>query len=487
MNKNEQKAKNQLSGELASLRLYVENIKERNNFLFDRNLAFSVIIGLDGKIENVNKAFLEELGYRKHEVVNNSLIKFIIPDKRKAFLSQFEKGFEGGETVDLEVGIYAKDGSVKTVLFSSSQLLFQEEGKPHCILVSGVDITARKKAENDLKALHKELSSEEQKLEQVLNIDQRISSILELHHLIDFIIEKVVQILDAQRCSLMVLDDDSRELIIKGAKGLEEHVVSHTRVKLGESIAGVVAKDGNPMVVANIETEPGIARKSRASYKSKSFLSLPIKLHNKTIGVLNVNDKGPQGEDIFTQKDSKILAMIIQQAAIAIENANYCRELEYLSTKDSLTGIYNHRYFMQTLKQEVDRSFRYNRPACLLMFDIDDFKSYNDVHGHLEGDKVLKKIAMMVSRSLREVDIFCRYAGDEFVIILPETSILQAKVIAEKIRKAVSNLKLKRVITISMGISAHHKNLDGRDFILKSDQALYQAKKEGKNGICCLP
>ena len=141
---------------------------------------------------------------------------------------------------------------------------------------------------------------------------------------------------------------------------------------------------------------------------------------------------------------------------------------------------------MRTLRHEVERSNRYGNPLCLLMFDVDDLKSYNDVYGHLEGDRLLKEISRAVKESLRVVDVVCRYAGDEFMIILLETSILQVKVVAEKIKQAVSSLRLKRMITLSMGIATCRKNINVHDFILKTDQALYQAKKEGKDGVCCL-
>ncbi len=480
------KTKGQLSIELSSLNLQLKNIEERDNLLFERNLAFSVVIMANGIIENANKALLTNLDYLKSEIVGKPLINFIIEDQRKDFLAQFERCFKGEYPSDLEVGIYAKDGSVKTILFSSTQLLFQEENNPHSILVSGVDITVRKKAEEELRKLYENSRSAEEKIEQVLGIDQRISAILELHHLIDFIIEKATEILEVQRCSLMILDVEEQELLIKGARGLDEDIIINTRIKIGESIAGLVARDGNPLLVTDIEVEPIIGRKNNFLYKSKSFLSVPIKLRDKVVGVFNASDKGPMGEDVFTQTDLKVISMIIQQAAIAIENANYYRELEHLSTIDSLTGLYNHRHFMRTLRHEVERSNRYGNPLCLLMFDVDDLKSYNDVYGHLEGDRLLKEISRAVKESLRVVDVVCRYAGDEFMIILLETSILQVKVVAEKIKQAVSSLRLKRMITLSMGIATCRKNINVHDFILKTDQALYQAKKEGKDGVCCL-
>ncbi len=480
------KTNGQLSSELSSLHLQLKNIEERDNLLFERNLAFSMVIRADGKIENANKAFLTNLNYLKSEIVGQPVVNFIVEDQRNNFLVQFERCFEGEDPAKPEIGIYAKDGSIKTVLFSSTQLLFQEGEKPHSILVSGVDITVRKKAEDELKKLYESSRVEEEKIEQVLDIDQRISAILELHHLIDFIIEKATQILGAQRCSLMILDTQTQELLIKGAKGLDEDIIINTRIKLGESIAGLVARDGNHFLVTDIEVEPTIARKNSSPYKSKSFLSVPIKLHDKIVGVFNASDKGLNGEDIFTQTDLKVISMIIQQAAIAIENANYCRELEHLSITDPLTGLYNHRYFMRTLRHEIERSNRHGNPLCLLMFDVDDLKSYNDVYGHLEGDQLLKEISRAVKENLRVVDIVCRYAGDEFMVILPETNILQVKVIAEKIKNAVSGLRLKRTITISMGIATCRKNINVHDFILKTDQALYQAKKEDKDGVCCL-
>src|SRR3989338_2124548 len=241
------------------------------------------------------------------------------------------------EYTELEIGIYAKDRSVKTILFSSSQFQFQKDKKFPSILVSGIDITMRKKAEEELEKLYESSRLEKKKIEQVLSVGQKISAILELPQLIDFIIEQAPKLLGVQRCSLMILDPQAQELSIKGAKGLDEDIIAKTRIKLGESIAGVVAQNGNPLLVTNIEVEPGIGRKNYPLYKSKSFLSIPIKVRDKIVGVFNASDKGLTGADVFTQTDLKVISIIIQQAAIAIENANSYSELEHLSTTDSLT------------------------------------------------------------------------------------------------------------------------------------------------------
>ncbi|GEM_PF-1217809 len=482
----DERSKHHLSDALVSLHLYIKNIEERDGLLFDRNPAFSMIIDSNGRIENVNKAALLSLNYAKTEVIGRPIVSLIIERQKAAISDKVSKNFMTGEFPEFEASMYAKGGSVKTVLFSSSQLLFQAEGKPLSILLAGVDITARKKAEEVLKKLEEVSRLEGQKLEDVLNIDQSISSILDLNQLVDFVIQKATEMLGAQRCSLMLLDKETQELLIKGAKGLDEKIILETRIKVGDSIAGLVARDFKPLLVRDIETDDIIARKNRPFYKSRSFLSVPIELHDEIVGVVNITDKGPRGDGVFTETDLKILNMIVHQAAIAIENANHCRELEYLSTTDSLTGVNNHRHFVLTLKSEVERSRRYANPACLLMFDVDDFKAYNDSYGHLEGDQVLKEISRVVKINLRTVDVLCRYAGDEFAVILPETSIVQAEAIAEKIKRAIAQTEFKRAVTLSMGIAAYHQNNDGHDLILKTDQALYQAKKEGKDKICCL-
>ena len=158
-------------------------------------------------------------------------------------------------------------------------------------------------------------------------------------------------------------------------------------------------------------------------------------------------------------------------------------KLKHLIIMDPLTNIYNYRHFIESLNHEFNRLKRYPGSMCLLMIDVDDFKSYNDTYGHLEGDLLLKKISKALSKTLRKVDIVCRYAGDEFVAILPETKIFEAEIVAEKIRMEVEDLSLKRKVTLSIGIGEYSLNMSSRDLILQADRALLKVKKEGKNKV----
>lgn len=162
-----------------------------------------------------------------------------------------------------------------------------------------------------------------------------------------------------------------------------------------------------------------------------------------------------------------------------------------LSNIDEMTGIYNYRFFMQMLQNEMERHTRYPDPLCLLIVDIDDFKQINDNYGHLVGDSVLRRVAILLKRSVRGCDVLARYGGEEFSVILPTTALKDAVVVAERIRSTVAEhrfhlpdgLMLEHV-TVTLGLGAFSPGDTGPDSLIKkADQALYDGKKNGKNKV----
>lgn len=329
------------------------------------------------------------------------------------------------------------------------------------------------------------LELEKSKTDQILSYGEKVRIITNLNMLIDFVIKQASLILESERCSLMLLDDETGELCIRGAIGLRYDIIRKSKVTLGEGIAGLVAEEGKPLLVEVIDEDERIARKNSPYYKSKSFLSVPIKLDHKLIGVVNVTDKVNKKDPTYTELDLKILLAIVRQAAVAIENAQLSKELKYLTIMDPLTHLYNYRHLMECLAYEIKRFNRFGRPLCLLIIDVDEFKDYNDTFGQAEGNILLKKVGEILMKSLREVDIICRYAGDEFVVILSDTDIDKVKKIAEKIREEVEKARFKWPMTVSIGIAKGFKDMHRHGLVLKADAALHKAKKEGKNRVFC--
>ena len=164
-------------------------------------------------------------------------------------------------------------------------------------------------------------------------------------------------------------------------------------------------------------------------------------------------------------------------------------QLEILATTDGLTDVYNHRYFMDQIHERFEEAKKWSSPLSLLMIDIDHFKAFNDNHGHMTGDLVLKKIAQLLKSSCRTHDIVARYGGEEFAIVLSETDPQKAEAVAERVRNLVEHHRLvdgkeSQPITVSIGIGALCDGIDTvNDLIASADKALYQAKTEGRNRV----
>ncbi len=349
------------------------------------------------------------------------------------------------------------------------------------------------------KELIEKLKREKRRVEAILEISKMFNVIVSLEDLVDFSVVKVSQMLEAQRGSLMLLDKDSKELFICGAYGLEEKIIKETKLKIGESIAGRVVETGEPLCVMDIENDLRLLRKNQSFYETKSFISIPIKQEKEIIGVFNFSNKEP----FFSEEDVAFVSIVAHQTAIAIEKIRLYDKVTKLAVTDELTGLFNRRYFMKQLKEEIKRNQRYHHSLSLIMFDVDDFKKFNDNYSHLVGDAVLKKIARILAENVRNVDIVSRYGGEEFIIVLPETDIKEATRVAEKIRKSAEEslfgrkflgknqgggAKSIKKLTVSGGVATYQLREGTEMFIKRVDSALYQAKKTGKNKIeCALP
>jgi diguanylate cyclase (GGDEF)-like protein len=300
------------------------------------------------------------------------------------------------------------------------------------------------------------------------------------------------ELLQAERASLWVLDEGSNEIILRAATGFADANSDVGRLRIGEGISGGVLESGQPLMIENLTIAGIHPAPAERNYKTNSFISYPITMSGRKIGVLNVTDK--VGGSSFNTVDLSLLDVIGPQIAVALERAEWqerATQFQLMSITDPLTGLLNRRYLEERLTEELNRSKRYSYPMSCLMIDIDDFKSYNDRNGHQAGDVALKITAHSLKAALRSADIACRYGGEEFCILLPQTSLSEAGVIAERMRQKVTETDYphgktqpRGTVSISIGVSTFGKHIDTAESVIAAaDRALYSAKSLGKNRI----
>jgi diguanylate cyclase (GGDEF)-like protein len=300
------------------------------------------------------------------------------------------------------------------------------------------------------------------------------------------------ELLQSERASLLVLDEASNELILKAASGLMTDVSKVGPIRVGEGVSGQVIDTGVPVIVTDLRHEGRTPAPPERKYKTNSFISYPIIIGNRKVGVLNVTDKS--GGRTFDEVDLSLLEIIGPQVALALERAEWqerATEFQLMSITDPLTALPNRRYLEERLMEELNRSKRYDFPMSFLMIDIDDFKAYNDKNGHQAGDLALQITAHCLKAALRSADVASRYGGEEFCILLPQTAIAEAGTIADRIRQRVSTTHFPHGktqplgrVSVSIGVSTFSAMINtSENIIAAADRALYQAKNLGKDRV----
>lgn len=290
---------------------------------------------------------------------------------------------------------------------------------------------------------------------------------IELHKLLGSVVDFFVQKFDLSNCSLFALDHKARYVTNDSTKNIYEIV---------ESIANQHLKaNRTPLCTSSISEDLLFQGIDGIGMFPKFFLALPFVHERELIGFVCM----------FAEHDLRpvleISSVVCQRFIQSLLNVTKFSQAEKSAITDSLTGLYNRSYFMQTLKNELTRAKKESKPTSLLIFDIDDFKLFNDAHGHPEGDRVLKEIADITKSCFSDVDTVSRYGGEEFVVILPDAPQDIALGNAEKLRKQI---ELNNDLTVSIGLISSLNSCVSAEHLLKeADRALYKAKRSGKNRV----
>lgn len=326
-------------------------------------------------------------------------------------------------------------------------------------------------------------------LQLVYEIGQGVNSTIELSELYQVITNVLQKQLKLEEFAILLIDDSRESLSVRAAYGFpEEARIFDVAFRIGEGITGRVAKEGIIIYVKDTSQEKEFLHYKGERHIEGSFLSIPLKFKKEVLGVINF---ARPGVDSFAKEEIRILTLVADQIALAIENAKLYTQARELSVRDDLTGLYNRRHFQTVLNMEWKRAIRFKRSLSLLMMDVDHFKEYNDTFGHLEGDKVLKEMSALLKRNLREVDTIARFGGEEFILLLPDTDKKGAIAVGEKLRRLIESTMFNkglRGITISSGISSYPEDVrELDDLIDHADIALYDAKDAGRNRVISYP
>ncbi|MEM8882774.1 MAG: sensor domain-containing diguanylate cyclase [Planctomycetota bacterium] len=334
------------------------------------------------------------------------------------------------------------------------------------------------------------LSADVDRLKALYADTQRLNRFTnDLETLADQIVEVVRARLGASRVSLFLKTKEEGRLRVAEAIGVDRDVKRNAVLELGRGIAGKLAERRE--VVHVVEAGRDGPASGRA-YKETAYLIVPLVRGHEVVGVICATDRYEGGA--FTEADVLYVEALADTAAQVLHNALQFRAAEELTLVDELTGLWNRRYFERNLQMEVQRAKRYGHDLTVAMLDIDHFKQFNDTEGHQAGDRALQTVARVLRESFRRTDSVCRWGGEEFAVIMPETSREEGNGVqfVDRARKQVADLRVEfrdkqgrpRTLTISGGVATfplQAKNWE--ELVKKADVALYQAKEAGRDRI----
>nr|WP_092067905.1 sensor domain-containing diguanylate cyclase [Dendrosporobacter quercicolus]NSL46838.1 GGDEF domain-containing protein [Dendrosporobacter quercicolus DSM 1736]SDL65792.1 diguanylate cyclase (GGDEF) domain-containing protein [Dendrosporobacter quercicolus] len=285
--------------------------------------------------------------------------------------------------------------------------------------------------------------------------------------------------------AILLLDGSTNELKLRASRG---NANSTLRIPMGQGITGYAALHRELVHVDDVGVD---SRYIGVNSNASQEVAVPLIVNEQVLGVLNIE---VSRERMIQPYDLDLLRSISSQIAITIAHAKHVANVEQQAITDAMTGLYNYRYFRTLLRQEMKRAARYIRPLALFMIDIDFFKHYNDHNGHVMGDKVLSMVAALIKRVCRDTDHVFRYGGEEFVVLLPETTVNEAHAIAERVRENIyaasfpnSQSQPQGLLTVSIGIAGFPASAKADlELVDCADNALYMAKKT-RNATCIYP
>lgn len=290
--------------------------------------------------------------------------------------------------------------------------------------------------------------------------------------------------------SLFLIDPATHDVVFEMVGGPKAHGLKGLRIRAGYGIVGWVAVHAKPAIVRDARADRRFIQDvdDATGFRTRSVICVPILSKGKPVAVLEMLNK--IGAASFTRHDLQRLTRVTTHASIALEHASLIEQVSHLAITDKVTGLFNARYLDDILEREIRRCQRYRSKVAVIFLDLDHFKEVNALYGHPSGTQCLTELAGIMRRSIRDVDIPVRYGGDEFVVILPETTVKTARTVAERLRNAIRTHSFlegsvtKARLSASVGIAGfpdHAKST--QELISRADEAMYRSKATGGDRV----
>lgn len=392
-----------------------------------------------------------------------------------------------------------EDGTVQSLGLGASDFI----GKPFRVKELTARIDAHLRTGLALRAARKEAASratEAATQAEMVDILHEVTDALAPDEIYQILTRRVANVLKVSRCSMVLAkEDDNVGIVVMAA---DNPMLRNLEIPLDvyPEIREALASDKG-ILVQDVQSDPLYAevrkfwKREGINVPTRSIIAIPFGLREEQSGVFFLRTLG--NEPALTPEDLQFADRVVQTSVNAIEKAYALEEAEsdkvryqWLATVDPLTGCHNRRSLMDKLSQELERARRYGLAISVLMIDLDRFKTVNDTHGHLVGDRVLQQLGDLLRRQVRSVDVVARYGGEEFVVVLPETDKEGAAVFAERMCISVaqydfSDAAEKLGATVSIGVAGTpNDDITGPEALLKqADAALYRAKEHGRNQV----
>lgn len=333
----------------------------------------------------------------------------------------------------------------------------------------------------NVETANKELSA-------LYQVAKNLGSSLDLSKTLGLILTETRKVISYDTGIIYLWDEEEKILMPTAIKSNYTAQLKNIYYHLGEGLIGSVAQAREPAIIYDSKTEPELRNIEGINQFLRSLMVIPLIVDKKLIGVIAI---GKKEQYAFDPQKLQILTSLGGQAAVAMANAMFYKKLEKLAVTDGMTQLYNYRYFYNRIEEEGIRSKRYGTTFSLIMLDIDYFKKFNDKFGHRAGDAALGYVAKTILSGTRNIDTVSRYGGEEFAVLLPETGTESAKLVAERIRRAVQECPFSISedlppvsVTISMGIATCPQDTnDINELIEFADKALYYSKQTGRNKV----